>query len=359
MAPATALKNCCSIDGLLLISLCLTFGGSPCPNIWESIGQPICNLANELIQNSSWSHSALFDPLSNQLLVPHRLPPDTPFGQALPLAVDTPVNDKGKGDIYIDDSIFICCDLHNNTERIAKAVPLAINTITRPVAVSEPLPRKHFISMKKFIAEASFNECKTVLGWILSTRIFTIHLPENKFISWCSSIDSIISNKKASLKLLHSTEGWLNHADYVIPTMRHFLSRICALQMVAEKTKKQKVYILTPILHVLSLCKKFLSWVKDRISLNLVTFCTPTIYYRSDACEYGLGGYNTYAGRACRFQIPPDCVWQAHINTLEFLASTISIWVDILNNNVSANDCFLSQTDSTTAAGWLKKVRLQ
>ncbi len=45
----------------------------------------------------------------------------------------------------------------------------------------------------------------------------------------------------------------------------------------------------------------------------------------------------------------------AHINTLEFLASIISIWVDILNNQVSANDCFLSQTDSMTAAGWLRK----
>ena len=147
----------------------------------------------------------------------------------------------------------------------------------------------------------------------------------------------------------------MNHAAYVIPTMRHFLSRIRALRMVAEKTKKQQVYIPTPIIHDLSLCKKFLSWAKDGISLNLVTYRTPTTYYRSDACEYGLGGYNIYAGRAWRFQIPPECIGRAHINTLEFLASVISIWVDIINDNVCVNDCFLSQTDSTTAAGWLKK----
>ncbi len=94
---------------------------------------------------------------------------------------------------------------------------------------------------------------------------------------------------------------------------------------------------------------------KNGISLNLVTFRSPTIYYRSDACEYGLGGYNIYAGRAWRFQIPQDCIGRAHINTLEFLASVISIWIDIFYNNINVEDCLLSQTDSTTAAGWLKK----
>ncbi len=79
MAPATALESFCSIDKLLLISLHLTFGGSPCPNIWETLGQPVCDPANELIQDSSWNHSELFDPLSDQLLLPHRLPPWHPI----------------------------------------------------------------------------------------------------------------------------------------------------------------------------------------------------------------------------------------------------------------------------------------
>lgn len=41
-----------------------------------------------------------------QLLVPKCLPPDTPFNEALPLAIDAPINDKGKRNIYTDDSIF-------------------------------------------------------------------------------------------------------------------------------------------------------------------------------------------------------------------------------------------------------------
>jgi hypothetical protein len=113
----------------LFISFRLTFGGTPCPNLWETFGQPTCNLANELIQNSQWDHSTLFDPLSLQLLVPKRLPPDTPFVQALPLAINIPSNNYGKGDIYVDDSIFVCPDLHNNIERVAKTVPLTINSL--------------------------------------------------------------------------------------------------------------------------------------------------------------------------------------------------------------------------------------
>lgn len=101
MSPKIALKSCSIFDGHLLVSLHLTFGGTPCPNLWETLGQPICDLANELIQNSQWDHTSLFDPLSLQLLVTNRFTLDTNFGQALPLAIEIPINDKGKGDIYI------------------------------------------------------------------------------------------------------------------------------------------------------------------------------------------------------------------------------------------------------------------
>ncbi len=114
MSSATAFESCCIFDDMLLVSLWLGFS---CPNIWETIGQPICDLANELIQNSQWDYNEFFDPLSSQLLVQKCLPPDTLFGYALPLADNLPINDKGKGNIYIDDSIFVCPDLPDNIEK--------------------------------------------------------------------------------------------------------------------------------------------------------------------------------------------------------------------------------------------------
>jgi hypothetical protein len=42
--------------------------------------------------------------------------------------VNIPINDKGKGDIYIDDSTFIIPDLDYNLEQVAKAAPLVHET---------------------------------------------------------------------------------------------------------------------------------------------------------------------------------------------------------------------------------------
>ena len=40
---------------------------------------------------------------------------------------------------------------------------------------------------------------------------------------------------------------------------------------------------------------------------------------------------------------------------LEFLASCIGPWIDLIENNLPPFSCTLSQTDSTTTAGWLRK----
>jgi hypothetical protein len=44
------------------------------------------------------------------------------------------------------------------------------------------------------------------------------------------------------------------------------------------------------------------------------------------------------------------------LNSLEFLACLITIWVDIINGDISLESCLLSQTESTSAAGWLRKT---
>jgi hypothetical protein len=283
------------------------------------------------------------------------MPPDTPFTPFLPLVVNIPINDKGKDDIYIDDTIFVVPDINDNLERGVKAAPLAINTFARPVTQLEPIPRKPLISMKHFLAEASFKESKTVLGWIINTRSLTAHQPPNKLIAWLSSINSILTKQTSSSKELHSLEGCLNHATYIIPTMRHFLNRIRNLRFSSAQTRRKILKVPSPVLEDLRLCQKILHWAADGISLNLVSFRQPSIFYRSDKGETGLGGYNIYSGAAWHLKLPTRYIKRAHINTLEFLVFIISIWVDMYNNKVQANDCILSQTDSTTAAGWLRK----
>ena len=87
--------------------------------------------------------------------------------------------------------------------------------------------------------------------------------------------------------------------------------------------------------------------------MNLLTIRQPTHLFRSDACEHGLGGYSA-EGTAWRWPLPPHLLARAHINLLEFLASIICIWLEILRG-VQPESCFLSMGDSTTATGWLRK----
>ena len=77
-------------------------------------------------------------------------------------------------------------------------------------------------------------------------------------------------------------------------------------------------------------------------------------YYQDSACPLGIGGYS-FNGRARRWELPQNLLWRATLNMLEFVASTIGPWIDIIENNLPPLSCILSMTDSTTTNGWLRK----
>ena len=137
--------------------------------------------------------------------------------------------------------------------------------------------------------------------------------------------------------------------------MRHFLNRLRKLTYVALSCKWGKASITANVRDDLVLCLEFLKLAKEGVSINTLVFAEPTHYYRSDACEHGLGGYSILSGRAWRFELPVDCRGRTTINVLEFIGSMITIWIDILAGTISPDACLLSQTDSTSAVGWLKK----
>ena len=103
------------------------------------------------------------------------------------------------------------------------------------------------------------------------------------------------------------------------------------------------------------LCINFLQRTQAGISINLLTYRQPTHVYRSDASEHGLGGYCLASGRAWRFPLPADCCHRVSLNTLEFMACLICLWIDVLAGRLPPESCVLSQTDSTSAEGWLRK----
>jgi len=101
--------------------------------------------------------------------------------------------------------------------------------------------------------------------------------------------------------------------------------------------------------------KSYLDYAKEGVSMNTIVFRKPTHVYRSDSSKFGLEGYNITSGKAWRFELPIDCRLRTSLKSLEFLACRITIWLDFLDNEIQEESCILSQTDSTSAAGWLRK----
>ena len=61
------------------------------------------------------------------------------------------------------------------------------------------------------------------------------------------------------------------------------------------------------------------------------------------------------SGKAWKCELPIDCHLRTSLNSLEFLAGMIRIWIDILSDDIDFESCILSQAYSTTASGWLRK----
>jgi hypothetical protein len=94
---------------------------------------------------------------------------------------------------------------------------------------------------------------------------------------------------------------------------------------------------------------------KKGISMNTLVFRKPTMVLRSDASEFGIGGYNLTTGKAWRYKLPVSLRLQTTLNSLEFIACVITIWIESLDNSIEEESCILSQTDSSSANGWLRK----
>ena len=336
----------------LLMALRLTFGGKPCPSEWGCISEPVADLATDLLHCKEWDPDDFHSPLQSQMPHPKALHRSVPFAKAKETIVEIPAEDDGKCDVYIDDTTSIGPDINNNWKRLQACILFAIHIFCRPLSHNEPIPRDNVVAAAKLTAEGRLEEVKTLLGWVFDTRRLLISLPVDKLNCWTSDILDIIIASEATYKQLDTIIGRLNHVGYIIPTARHFLSRIRNLKSKARF--ERTTHIPQLVKADLYLWLDFLKQANKGISMNLLTYRTPTHVYRSDACEHGLGGFSA-KGRAWRWQIPDNLLDRAHINLLEFLASITCIWIDEIEGNIAPEDCLLALGDNTSATGWLRR----
>jgi len=362
---ATALQSCTQLlvndeDELLLMFLRLTFGGKACPSEWSALAEPQCDLSNALLHDDEWDPASLTSPSQHRVSAPDRnAERNRPFGVGRELVVDIPINPRGIYDLYLDDIIGLSLDMPetNNLERSAAAHLLAIATTARPSHENEPIPREAMEAEAKLAAEASPEEIKLILGWLMDFRELLVSLPDNKYIAWSADIKSMLTNGSAKAKQLETLIGRLGHLGMVIPFVYHFLSRLREWHH-KTRNKRYPSQMTKECRNDLLLMLKFLDKAHVGIDMNLISYRRPTHIYRSDSCPFGLGGYSD-EGFAWRFELPPNLRFRASNNLLEFMASIISPWIDIIAKRLSKSDCALSMTDSTTSAGWIRKTNFK
>jgi hypothetical protein len=294
LRPSTAVRSRTSIDGLLLMALRMTFGGSPNPAQWSDVSKVVTDLANDLVRRNDWDpqqfkspHQALIS--TDEAVGNNRgeIRPDDAFAEPELFAVDEPEDDRARFDCYLDDIFGAFMD--REAERSSAAIPLALHIVGRPHDPSrrESFPRDDILAIPKFLAEAKPSERKVILGWIVDTRkLLIVAFPQDKFKMWTKSVEDILRRHKSPIpaKELETLMGsTLSHASYVIPFARHFTGR---LYKACERARRNGSARLTRMqLEDLELWRKFLRKAADGISINkLVCRWPSTGIVRVDAC---------------------------------------------------------------------------
>jgi hypothetical protein len=345
------------IDKLALVSLRMTFGGSPHPSEFSSLSECIADITNVLLQSEDWNPDDLASGYNTLLEKEPRLEPDTvPFASARELLTDLQLSDGGAADVFIDD-IFNVVPLlsDNHWKRGRNAALLAIDCLGRPVRDDDPLPRDPLIAVKKVLAEGSPREVLTVLGWQIDTRRMLIQLPIEKAKTWERNLRKVVDSKDAiSAATLETLQGRNVHVASIIPGAYHFQNRIYKAIARAKKYKFTKLS--KSERDDLRLSLKFLSMATVGMDLNLLVTRKPDHMGRSDAYEGGIGGFDLSSGRAWQLEIPQNLRHKKSQNFLEFLACLVQVILMLKEVPWERSDCFLCIGDNTSALGWIKKA---
>jgi hypothetical protein len=287
----------------------MTFGGSPNPPTWCNFSEMVTDLGNEISMCPDWDPTKLRSPNQPETPKPKRLASSIPHTPAREMAVFIPPIESGKAHVFIDDVIDTHFDSAENLARKPHVVPLPMHVTSRPHAgADEPTQRRAILSLPKPLAEGALAEQQIVLGWMLDTRRLTVSLPDDKHLAWVSEIKDFIRHKGGAKEELETLEGQLNHAAYVIPLARHFLTRIRAAKNLRTNKKSwiksTRLFLADPLLWL-----ELLRRAKIGISMNLIVRTRqPNRICWSDSCPFGLGGFLLRTGRAWRIRMPKESV---------------------------------------------------
>ena len=265
-------------------------------------------------------------------------------------------------DGFVDNLVTICLDMEKYIKRAMNGVPLAIHCVFRPKDEDEPISRDDILCLRKLLGEGALSEIKLILGWIIDSRLFKVFLSEDKERHWQKDIDELIDKQKRNepirTKALESMIGKLNHASYLVNEGRFFLTRLRRRLRLCKKYKQNK--LLQGEVDDLVHWKDILRTMTTRgRSINHITFGSAQLFCISDACKYGIGGFNS-EGIAWRWELPVALRGYFSLNLLEFIAARLTVKLSLdklaIRDTCSDGIKIHSLTDSSSALSWMWKA---
>ena len=197
---------------MLLLCLRLTFGSTPRPSLFSTISESLTDLVNAILQCPNWNPDELSSPLEELYPPVLTLDDNIPFTRAKPLSISIKETSLANSDVFLDDIVKVRLDTPEMRRRLQGAVALVVDTISRRVHISEPLPRTALTNKTKLAAEGGLEEKKIVLGWMLDTSRLMISLPEHKVLAWTGQIKDIVTSNRTTAKVLETVSRRLTNA---------------------------------------------------------------------------------------------------------------------------------------------------
>ena len=90
----------------------------------------------------------------------------------------------------------------------------------------ESVPRREMKLLDKLHVEGIPKEEQNLLRWFINMRLLLLSLLFDKFKAWLNDLTKVLEDYNIMVEDLNSLTESLNHASYVIPLLRHFLSRL-------------------------------------------------------------------------------------------------------------------------------------
>ena len=105
---------------MIIVALCLTFGGAPGPYEWGVLSESICDLSIVIMQDAGWGPTSLCSTNGHLVPPPLFLDDSIPFAKGKYLILYVRVDARGTSDVYIDDTLAITVDVEdsNNVQRL-------------------------------------------------------------------------------------------------------------------------------------------------------------------------------------------------------------------------------------------------